>query len=74
MPRGVRLDARLEMIAGIILIAGDIVVLIWPWNQPGNPTPLWMNTLFEALLFLFFYVLILEPAMDLRQRRARERQ
>jgi hypothetical protein len=66
-PRGVRLDAWLELFAGILVIGSDVVVLTWRW-APFRPIPPWTKVFFGVLLLPLFYVFILEPIMDLRQR------
>lgn len=71
-PRGVRLDAWFEIFAGILVIGSDVVVLTWRW-APFRPIPLGMKVFFGVLLLPLFYVFILEPIMDLRQRRVRGR-
>lgn len=66
-PRSVRLDARLEIFGGILIICSDVVVLTWRW-VPYLPVPPAQKVLFGAASLPFFYLLILEPIMDLRQR------
>jgi hypothetical protein len=70
-PGTVRVDTHLERTAGVLVIAGGIAVLMGPSVTAGLPVVLsWaLGVAAVLMLFLFLYLLIVEPTIDLKRRR-----